>query len=93
MKSQLNWNDAQNSEVTPSQILRKTQRSLNAKLTSLWQHAIAYLNASSEPRVWQSQNDGKAAWNAYDPTTKRSIKQVSMQELRTWLEERHYQNV
>lgn len=93
MKSHLNWNDAQGSEVTTAHVFRKTQQSLSAKLNDSWQSVLTYLSTSSEPRVWQSQKDGKVAWNAYDPITRKSVERVSMQEIRAWLEERHYQNV
>ncbi|MBW4661143.1 MAG: hypothetical protein KME15_20905, partial [Drouetiella hepatica Uher 2000/2452] len=90
---QLNWNDAQNSGTATSQFLQKNQRGLIDHLNNFWQRTLAYLNPSSEPRVWQIQDAGKVTWNAYDPTTRESIKQVSVQELRVWLEELHYQNV
>ena len=90
MKSQLNWNDATNSRITTSPNFRKPQ--LSAKLSTLWQGILTYLNSSSEPRVWQTHEAGEVAWSAYDPTTRASIDRVSAQELRVWLEERHYQN-
>ncbi|HEY9627873.1 MAG TPA: hypothetical protein V6C84_11275 [Coleofasciculaceae cyanobacterium] len=93
MKSQLNWNDAQNSETATSQIFQKTQHSLVTKLNNVWKKTIAFLNTSSEPRVWPSQEAGQVTWNAYDPSTRISIEQVSVQELRVWLEELHYQNI
>ena len=90
MKSQLNWNDVTSSRLTTSQSFEKNQ--LSTKLTDLWQSILAYLSSSSEPRVWQTHEAGEVAWSAYDPTTKASIDRVSAQELRVWLEERHYQN-
>ena len=35
---------------------------------------------------------GQTLWSAYDPATGRSIDQLSTEEMRSWLEERHYQN-
>ncbi len=90
MKSQLNWNDATDSRITTSQSFRKPQ--LSTKLSALWQGIATYLNSSSEPRVWQTHEAGEMAWSAYDPITRTSIEQVSAQELRVWLEERHYQS-
>ena len=67
---------------------QKRQR-VNQKLHYLWQRAIATLKTSSEPQVWQTS---EALWSAYDPVTGRSIDQLSTAEMRSWLEERHYQN-
>jgi hypothetical protein len=92
MKSHLNWQTYQNLELIPNQAPQKgSQRSLGDRLKDIWQRAIAYLETSSEPRVWQTRDvSGQTVWSAYDPIRKRSIEQVSVQEMRAWLEERHY---
>jgi len=94
MKSQLNWNNSQNLGIVTSQSLQAQRRHLSAKLNDIWQHALSYLCIAAEPRVWHTEDSlGRTAWSAYDPMTGRSIEQVSVQDLRVWLEERHYQSV
>lgn len=89
MKSQLNWQEYQNLEF-PS--YSKRQSSAWSKLNDIWQDALAYFAASSEPKVWQFQNgSGLSQWKAYDPITGESAVCDSEAEMRTWLEERHYQ--
>lgn len=92
MKSFMNWQQYQYSGQVPAQLERnRSKLTIAAKLKSIWQTATAYLEASSEPRVWSSQDQaGRIAWSAYDPTTKQSIHQITEQEMRVWLEERHY---
>ena len=91
MKPSMNWQNYQSVELVSSQPPRKTQR-LGEKLNSLWQALLAHFKASSEPHVWQSRNAlGEVVWNAHNPMTGQSIDQVSEQEVRAWLEERHYQ--
>lgn len=60
---------------------------LAAQLASHWQRLLTHLNATTEPRVWQTSD---RRWNAYDPISQLTIDQASADELRTWLEELHY---
>jgi hypothetical protein len=93
MKSQLSWKEDRALEFSTKQPAKTTPRlGLKAKLNHLWQRMIAYLNTSTEPHVWRTEDSsGQTVWNAYDPVTHRSIEQVSAHEMRIWLEERHYQ--
>lgn len=62
-------------------------------LYRIWQGLLSRLDVSDEPRVWPTQErSGEPAWNAYDPITGQSVYLVSEAELRTWLEELHYQD-
>lgn len=62
-----------------------------AVLRRLGQELVARLAVSDEPRVWPGRTPtGQSVWNAYDPITGRSINLVSEAELRTWLEDLHY---
>jgi hypothetical protein len=66
---------------------------LGTKLNNLWQNLLAHLDATTEPRVWQVNDDADPTlWNAYDPITHMAIDHASADELRTWLEELHYRN-
>jgi hypothetical protein len=92
MKSYTNWQEQQKLERIFRQSPQKS-RSFVSQLNDFWQRAIAFLEVSSEPRVWQTRNTvGETVWSAYAPSTGRSIEQVSASELRIWLEERHYQD-
>jgi hypothetical protein len=51
------------------------------------------LIGNGEPQVWQSVNAaGQTTWNAYDSGSEKAIYDVSEAELRSWLENLHYQN-
>lgn len=91
MKAPLSWQDYQTLElVSPQQ--QKKQNGLGAKLNNLIQEALAHLAATSEPRVWTTQDStGRTQWKAYDPMTRRSASCDSVEEMQVWLEERHYQ--
>jgi hypothetical protein len=71
---------------------RKNARSFRSEVTEIWQAIVAYLECTSEPRVWQTHDQARRdEWNAYDPASHQTLRQVSAQDLRVWLEERHYQ--
>jgi len=92
MKSQCSWNNSSSYDFATTPTLQKNQRSTWSQLKDLWQSTLNYFSASTEPRVWQTEDSAGIAWSAYDPITKQWIERVSAQELRVWLEERHYQN-
>lgn len=62
----------------------------NSYTPSFLQGAIAFFSGSSEPRVWKTQDQQDTLWNAYDPTSGKTVRKVSEDQLRVWLEERHY---
>jgi hypothetical protein len=92
MKSSMNWQQYQYSGQIPAQSERNEHKlTIGSKLKSIWQTATAHLESSSEPRVWSTQDQtGRVTWSACDPTTRQSISQLNEQEMRVWLEERHY---
>lgn len=84
------WRGHQQLEST-SQRLPKKNKQVGAK--AIWQTLLAYLTTSSEPHVWKTQDaTGHTQWNAYDPVTRQSAYLASAEEMRVWLEERHYQH-
>ncbi|MGJ3248472.1 MAG: hypothetical protein ACFE0I_20615 [Elainellaceae cyanobacterium] len=91
MKSLTNWHTYQtwaSDAHTPRQMVNLAW---SETLHDLWQRVAAHLSVSSEPHVWQTQNDaGQTVWSAYDPSNGREIHGVSESEMRIWLEERHY---
>ncbi|MFH7242773.1 MAG: hypothetical protein ACHWZW_07965 [Spirulina sp.] len=71
----------------------RSESTLSQALRRVWQSLMAHLDVSDEPRVWPSSSgNGEPAWNAYDPITGQSVYLVSEAELRTWLEDLHYQD-
>lgn len=61
-------------------------------LSKVLSRLMEFLVAGDELRIWQSSDRfGNTVWNAYDPVTNRSTSLDSEAELRTWIEERHYQ--
>lgn len=93
MKSLATTNTYYSLEQIPSKApQKKNVRSFRSEVTEIWQAIVAHLEATSEPRVWQTQDQsGREEWNAYDPASHQTLRQVSEQDLRVWLEERHYQ--
>ena len=87
MKTTLNWQTPNASSVNVDWQAWKTQ------LLNAWNTTLSYLAGSTEPRVWQTRDaSGQLTWNAYDALRNQSIHRVSETELRSWLEELHYQN-
>ncbi|PSB43217.1 hypothetical protein [Chamaesiphon polymorphus] len=75
-------------------IANKTPRASNLQslysgVSELWQTLVAHVAGTGEPRVWQTRTEHDRQWNAYDPSTQQTLRQVSSQELRVWLETRH----
>ncbi len=93
MKSNLTYGSSINQAYWPlsSGDRLANQRSLTVRLNHLWNQIKAGLNASSEPRVWETKNTaGGTVWNAYDPASGRILRSASPSEVRIWLEERYY---
>lgn len=77
--------------LRPSQPQRHKNTKRFARLNDVWQSVIAHFATSSEPHVWLTQDaQGHPHWKAYDPVTKQSADYLSEQDMRAWLEERHY---
>lgn len=92
MKFPLSWQDYQNIEFTSSHPQKSDRRFKPTRLNDIWQRVLNYFAVSSEPRVWQSQDaTGLLQWKALDPITGESVSYDSETEMRSWLEERHYQ--
>jgi hypothetical protein len=93
MKSRLSWQEYQKLELISDGLQHNQDKpSLGAKLNNFWQSVLAYFATSSEPCVWKTQDTAdRTQWKAYDPVTKKSVCCDSEEELRAWLEERHYQ--
>jgi hypothetical protein len=85
MKPSITWQEYQRLEL-----ITVSPRPLKVKLNDLWQRAKAHFDVSSEPHVWQTQDEfGRIAWSAYDPKTGQSIDEVSEAMMRSWLENLH----
>lgn len=92
MKSPLSWQDCQNIEFTVSHPQKSTPWFKRTRLNDIWQSVLNYFSVSSEPRVWQTQDiTGLLQWKALDPMTGELVSYDSEAEMRSWLEERHYQ--
>lgn len=86
MKAQLDWQAYRNLEFGTQQNSPKKTQTARTGFHEIWQMALAHLAATSEPKVWQSQNEtGATVWSAYDPRTGKSIHQVSSERVREWL--------
>lgn len=73
----------------------KSSDSAQPWLIRVWgqtKQAIAsWLTYESELQVWQEPNaDGIDLWHAYDPVSDRAFYTDSENEMRQWIEERHY---
>jgi len=91
MKTLTHQQTYQNWESDAHTLRQMVNLALGETLHDLRQRIAAHLSVSSEPHVWQTQNDaGQMVWSAYDPSNGRAIHGVSESEMRIWLEERHY---
>jgi hypothetical protein len=88
MKLPITWS-THHSRSTAEVLQPRTTRSRASAVAELWQIVLAHV-AGTEPRVWQTQDEnGRPQWNAYDPSSQQTLRQVSSQDLRIWLEHRH----
>ncbi len=90
----LSWHGNQPLDVPLADQRRKPARaSRQGKFSNFWHETMARLRGASEPQVWQSVSTvGQVTWNAYDASSEKVIYNVSEPELRSWLENLHYQN-
>ena len=89
MKLPLTWN-THHSRSTDNIPQPRTTRSFSSEVSELWQTIVAHAVGTFEPRVWQTQDEnGRSQWNAYDPRSQQTLRQVSSLDLRIWLENRH----
>jgi hypothetical protein len=58
---------------------------------AIFQSFIQSLTTGEQPRVWQVQQQGTKAWNAYDPVSQCRVEGLSESEMRAWLEHRYNQ--
>ncbi len=85
----MSWQEYQRLELIGDQSSSGVLNALRNGLKS----AIARLTATTEPQIWPTQTrDGQVQWNAYDPMTHQSLEFVTEDDLRIWLENRHYQS-
>ena len=61
-------------------------------LKQFGQWLLQALTDSDQVRLWTKITPSGTQWYAYDPKTQRRFSGHSEAELRTWLEERYYQD-
>lgn len=82
-----------NSPLIHGSHLPEIKSNFTTLINKICQGVVTLINHASELRVWQSSDrKGHSWWNAYDPTTGKSISLDSEAEMRMWIEERYYQN-
>ncbi len=77
------------------QILKSSPSLSQPKSHTPWyrrigQWLLASLTDAQQVRVWTKITPKGIQWSAYDPNIKRSFSCYSEADLRTWLEQRHY---
>ena len=90
----LSWHGNQSLDVPLTEGRQETAKPHpQGRVGNFWHVAMARLMMPSEPQVWQTVNAaGQTTWNAYDANSENAIYGVSEAELRSWLENLHYQN-
>lgn len=73
----------------------KNRASAQSRSAGFWsqmgQAVVSWLTYDSELQVWQAPDaDGNDIWHAYDPMSDRAFYTESEDEMRQWIEERHY---
>ncbi len=67
----------------------RSKPTLQMRLENIW-YLIKSLTALPELRVWHTyDNEGNSWWSAHDPKTGRSIRQISEEQMRVWIEQRY----
>lgn len=85
-QSQINSN-SHSQEVNQT----KKNNQFISNLQRLGNWLVTFLTSGNQVRIWQSSDRfGNTYWHAYDPQANLSIKGVSEEELRVWLEKRYY---
>lgn len=65
--------------------------SITSSLKKALQLFVQLVSGNHEPRVWTTTDPyGNIYWHAYDPTSEKSIRLSSEDEIRSWLEQRYY---
>ncbi|MEM9486101.1 MAG: hypothetical protein AAGA83_20690 [Cyanobacteria bacterium P01_F01_bin.116] len=60
---------------------------------SFWDSALKLATGSTEPMINQQCNsNGQTVYSVYDPVTEQQLDGLSEAEVRTWLEQRYYQD-
>ncbi len=77
------------------QLLKSSPSFPQPESNTPWYHRIGQwlltsLTDSQQIRVWTKITPKGTQWNAYDPNIQRSFVAYSEADLRTWLEQRHY---
>lgn len=94
MKHSANYLDRERLESIFSQSESKQVKKSKffSAMNRIWQHLLTTLTKDiNELQVWQtSDRFGNTWWNAYEPTTGRSISLASEAEMRAWIDERYY---
>jgi len=90
---QLSWHTDQALDVLQTKDQEgSAQGQWQNQLNNFWHVTRARLLGTDAPQVWQSVSaDGQTTWNAYDTGSQQAVYDVSEVELRTWLENLHYQ--
>lgn len=92
LHNSLHQNQA-NSPLIHGTHLQEIKSKLATLTNKICKRFVTLINHASELRVWQSRDRaGHSWWNAYDPTTGKSISLDSEAEMRMWIEERYYQD-
>lgn len=78
--------------VVPAKLKsRRSQLTFSLKLKQIWQFLVTTLKVKSELRVWPTcDRKGNIWWSAYEPTSGRSIHQISEAEMLTWIEKQRH---
>jgi hypothetical protein len=63
-----------------------TLQALNEVVKTLYRTAAGRLGAANEPYAWATCTEGQTRWHAIDPITGQTVRDVSDQALRTWLD-------
>lgn len=81
-----------NSPLIPGVNLPAITSKFATFINKICERVVTLINHASELKVWQSSDrKGHSWWNAYDPTTGKSISLDSEAEMRMWIEERYYE--
>lgn len=55
-----------------------------------WTGMLMAVGRIHEPQIWKTQDrSGQPSWSAYDPSTRKTVENLTEDEMRIWLEKRY----
>lgn len=93
MKPVISWLEYQRLELIIPESPQHRLKRVYKRLKDIGKFLSRHLLVSPNLHVWCTCDDqGNIWWNAYDPTSRRSVYHLSEEQMLVWVEQRYYMN-